>query len=170
MSYSANFLLFSCSAMSYSLQSHGLQHTRLPYPSSSPKACSNSSPVSQWCYPTQIRLWCPLLLLPSICPSIRIFSNESALHIRWPKYWSFSFSISLSKDYLGLIFFKIDWFDLLAVQGTLRVFSSTTIWKQKFFSTQPSLWSSSYIHTWLLEKNHHFDYMDLCLQSNVSAF
>ena len=62
----------------------------------------------------------PLLLLPSIFPSIRVFSNESALHIRWPKYWSFSFSISLSNEYSGLISFRIDWLDLLAVQGTLK--------------------------------------------------
>ena len=65
-------------------------------------------------------LWCLLLLLPSILPSIRDFSNESVLSIWWPKYWSFSFSISPSNEYLGLIFLKIDWFDLLAVQGTLR--------------------------------------------------
>jgi len=65
-------------------------------------------------------LFCPLLLLPSIFPSIRVFSNESALHIRWPKYWSFSFSISLSSEYLGLISFRKDWLDLLAVQGTLK--------------------------------------------------
>ena len=62
----------------------------------------------------------PLLLLPSIFPSIRVFSNESVLHIRWPKYWSFSFSISPSNEYLGLISFRIDWLDLLAVQGTLK--------------------------------------------------
>ena len=65
-------------------------------------------------------LCCPLLLLPSICPSIRVFSNESALHIRWPKYWSFSFNISPSNENLGLISFRIDWFYLLAVQGTLK--------------------------------------------------
>ena len=65
-------------------------------------------------------LCCPLLLLLSIFPSIRVFSNESALHIRWPKYWSFSFSISPSNEYSGLISFRIDWFDLLAVQGTLE--------------------------------------------------
>ena len=67
-----------------------------------------------------LTLCCPLLLLPSIFPSIRVFSSESALHIRWPKYWSFSFSISPSNEYLGLISFRIDWFDLLAVQGTLK--------------------------------------------------
>ena len=65
-------------------------------------------------------LCCPLLLLPSIIPSIRVFSNELVLHIRWPKYWSFSFSISPSNEYLGLISFRMDWLDLLAVQGTLK--------------------------------------------------
>ena len=65
-------------------------------------------------------IWRPLLLLPSIFPRIRVFSNESALHIRWPKYWSFSFTISPSNEYSGLITFRIDWFDLLAVQGTLK--------------------------------------------------
>ena len=71
--------------------------------------------------PSSHLIFChPLLLLPSIFPSIRVFSNESVLHIRWPKYWSFSFSISLSNEYLGLISFRIDWFDLFAVQGTLK--------------------------------------------------
>ena len=65
-------------------------------------------------------LCCPLLLLPSIFPSIRVFSNQSALHIRWPKYWSFSFSISTSNEHSGLISFRMDWLDLLAVQGTLK--------------------------------------------------
>ena len=78
---------------------------------------------------------CHPLLLPSIFPSIRVFSNDLALSIRWPKYWSFSFSISLSNEYSGLISFRIDWFDLLAVQGTLRVFSSTTLQKHQFFGT-----------------------------------
>ena len=95
---------------------------------------------------------CPLLLSPSIFPSIRIFSNESALHIRWPKYLSFSFSISPSNEYSGLIFFRTDWFDLLAVQGALRIYSSTTVWEHRFFSVQHSLWSNSHICTWLLEK------------------
>ena len=89
----------------------------------------------------------PLLLPPSIFLSIRIFSTESVLHIRWPKYWSFSFSISPSNEYSGLISFRIDCFDYLAVQGTLRVFSNTMVQKHQFFSTQPSLWSNSHIHT-----------------------
>ena len=90
----------------------------------------------------------PLLFLPSIFPSIRVFSNESVLHIRWPKYWSFSFNISPFNECSGLIFFRIDWFDLPAVQGNLKHHSS----KHQFFSAQPSLWSNSHIHTWLLEK------------------
>ena len=89
----------------------------------------------------------PLLLLPSIFPSIRVFSNKLALRIRWPKYWSFNFSISSSNEYSGLISFKIDWFDLLTVQGTLRVFSNTTVQKHQFFSTQLSLWFNSHICT-----------------------
>ena len=94
----------------------------------------------------------PLLPLLSIFPSIRVFYSELALYIRWPKYWSFSFSISPSNEYSELVSFRIDWFYLLAVQGTLKVFSSTTVQKHQFFSAQPSLWSSSHIHTWLLEK------------------
>ena len=84
----------------------------------------------------------PLLLLPSIFPSIRVFSSELALPIRWPRYWSFSISPSI--EYSGLISFRIDWFDLLAGQGTLkRVFSSTTVQKQQFFGAQPSSWYNS---------------------------
>ena len=94
----------------------------------------------------------PLLLLPSIFPNIRVFSNESSLHIRGPKYWSFSFNISPSNEYSGLIFFRMDWLDLLAVQGTPRVFSNTTVQKHQFFSTQLSSQSNSHIHTWPLEK------------------
>ena len=92
-----------------------------------------------------------LLLLTSIFLSIWVFSNESTLHIRWSKYWSFSFSISPSNEDSGLISFRIDWFDLLAVQVS-RVFSNTTAQKHRFFGTQLSLWSNSHIHTWLLEK------------------
>ena len=96
--------------MSTSLRSHGRQHARLLCLLLSTRDCSNSCPLSQCC--------CPLLFLPSIFPSIRVSSNESALHIRWPKYCSFS--ISPSNEYSGLIFFRIDWFGHLAVQGTLR--------------------------------------------------
>ena len=97
---------------------------------------------------------CPLSspspLLPSIFPSIWIFSNESALYIRWPKYWSFS--ISPSSEYSGLISFRIDWFDLLVVQGTLKSFSSTTVQMHQFFSAQPyyALALSSVCDYWIL--------------------
>ena len=112
-------LLFSCSVGSISFQSGGLQHARLLCPSPSPGACSNSCPLhpSVVMSSNHLILCPPLLLLPSIFPSIRVFSNKSALCIRWPKYWSFSFSISPSNKYSGLISFRIDWFDLLAVQG-----------------------------------------------------
>ena len=83
-------------------------------------------------------LCCPLLLLPSVFPSIRVFSNESALHIRWPKYWSFSFNISPSKEYSGLISFRMDWFDLLAVQGNLKSLL------QHHSSKAPILWHSAF--------------------------
>ena len=141
-------LLFSRSVVSDSLQPHGLQQARLPCPSPSPRACSNTCSLSQWCHPT-ISSCHPFLLLPSIFPSIRVFCNELALHIRCTKYWRFSFSIHLSNEYLGLISFRIEWFDLLAVQ---RVFSSTAIQKLQSFSIQPSLWSNSHISTWLMEK------------------
>ena len=87
---------------------------------------------------------CHPLLVPSVFPRIRVFSSESVLCIRWPKCWSFSFSISPSDEYSGLISFRIDWFDLLAVQSTLK-FSNITVQKHQFFSAQPSLWSNSHI-------------------------
>ena len=93
----------------------------------------------------------PLFLLPSLSSCIRVFSNGSAFCIRWPKYWSFSLNISPSSEYSGLIFFRIDWFDLLAHKRLSRVFSSTIVQKHQFFSTQPSLWFNSHIHNWLLE-------------------
>ena len=91
----------------------------------------------------------PLLLPPPIPPSIRVFSNESILRMRWPKYWSFSFSISPSSEHPGLVSFRMDWLDLLAVS---RVSSNTTVQKHQFFSTQLSWQSKSHIHTWPLEK------------------
>ena len=95
----------------------------------------------------------PLLLLPSIFPSIRAFSNESALCIRWPKYWSFSFNINPSNEYSVLTSFRINWFDLLAVQGTLKSLLQHTVQKHQFFSAQLSSQSNSHIHTWLLKKS-----------------
>ena len=106
--------MFSHSVMSYSLQPHGLQHTRSPCPSPSPRVCSNSCPLTQWCHPTISSSVIPIYSCLQSFPA-----SESALPIRWPQYWSFSFSISPFSEYLGLISFRIDWFDLLAIQGTL---------------------------------------------------
>ena len=94
----------------------------------------------------------PLLFPPSIFPSIRVFSNESVLHIRWPKYWTFSFSISPSNEYSGLISFRIDWFDLLAVQGILKSLPPAPQFKNINSSALSFLQSNSHIHTGLLEK------------------
>ena len=111
----------------------------------------------------------PLLLLPPTPPSIRAFSNESALRIRWPKYWSFSFNISPSNEHPGLISFRMDWLDLLAVQGTLKSLlqhhSSSINSSALSFLYSPTLTSIHY--HW---KNHSLDQTDLCWQSHVSAF
>ena len=127
------------------LQTHGLQHARLPCPSPTPELKLMSIVLVM---PSKHLILChPLLLPPLIFPSIRIFSNESVLHIRWPKYWSFSFNISPSNEYLGLTSFRIDWLDLLAVQGTLKSLLYNTVQKHQFFSAQLSLESNSNIHT-----------------------
>ena len=94
----------------------------------------------------------PLLLLLPIPPRIRVFSNESTLPMRWPKYWSFSFSIIPSNEHPGLISFRMNWLDLLQSKGLSRVFSNTTVQKHQFLSAQLSSQSNSHIHTWPLEK------------------
>ena len=119
---------------------------------------------------THLILYHLLLLLPSIFPSIRVFSNESALCIRWPKYWSFSFSISPSNEYSGLISFTIGWFDLLAVQGTLKSLLQHHSSKALNSSVLSLLYSITLISLHDDRKNHNFNYRDLCWQSNVSAF
>ena len=108
--------LFSHPVVSDSLRPHGPQHTSPPCPSPSPEVCLSSCPLHQWCHPAMSSSDALILLLPLIFPNIRDFSSESAILIRWPKYWNFSFSISPSKEYSGLISFKTDWFDLLSVQ------------------------------------------------------
>ena len=124
--------------MSNFLQHHGLQHTRLPYPSPIPGDCSNMSTESVMTS-NHLILCFPLLLLPSAFPSMRVFSNESVLRIRWPEYWSFSFSISPFNEYSGLISLRIDQFDLLAVQGTLKSLiqhhssKASILWCSDFF-------------------------------------
>ena len=131
--------------MSYSLQPHGLQHARLPYPllhisQNLPKLMSIKSVM-----PSNHLILChPLLLPPLIFSRIKVFSSESVFCIRWPKYWSFSFSISLSNEYSGLISFRTDWFDLLAVQGTLKSLlqhhssKASVPWCSAFFMVQLS--------------------------------
>ena len=135
-------LLFSHSDMSGSLQPHGLKHARLPC--SSLLSLLNLMPIKSEMPPNHLILCCPLLLLPSIFPSIRVFSNEVALCIRWPKDWHFSFSISPSRDWfpLGLI-------GLISVlsKGLSGVFFSIKILNHQLFCIQPSLWSNSHICT-----------------------
>ena len=132
--------------MSKSLLPHELQHARLPCPSLSPGVSSNLCALMS---SNHLILCCPLLLLPSIFPSFRVFSSESLLHIRWPN--DRSFSISPSNEYSKLNSFRIDWFDLLAVQGTLKSLlqhhslKASILWHSAFFMGQLS-------HTWLLEK------------------
>ena len=106
--------------MSDSLRPHGLQHARLPCPSPTPRACSNSCPSSWWCRPTISFSVIPFSSWLQSFPASGSFFNESVLRIRWPKCWSFSFSISPSNEYSGLISFRMDLFDLLAIQGTLK--------------------------------------------------
>ena len=108
---------------------------------SSPKTMSIESVMPS----SHLILCCPLLLLPPIPPSIRVFSNESALRNKWPKYWSFSFNIIPSNENTGLISFRMDWLDLLAVTLS-RVFSNTTVQKHQFFGTHLSSQSNSHIH------------------------
>ena len=113
-------LFFSCSVVSNSLQPHGLQHSRLPCASLFPRVCSNSCLLSQWCYLTISSSAAPFSLCLQSLPVSGSFSNELTLCIRWPNYWSFSFSINPSNEHSRLICLRIDWLDLLAVQRTLK--------------------------------------------------
>ena len=129
--------------MSNSLRPHELQHAWPLYPSPTAGVYPSPCPLSWWCHPA-ISPSVPFLLLPSIIPSIRVFSNESALPIRWQKYWSFSLNISPSNEYSGLISFRIDWLDILAVQGTLKSLlqhhssKASILWLSAFFIVQNS--------------------------------
>ena len=136
-----------------SLQPHGLQHARFPCPSPFPRACSNSRPLSRWCHPTTSSSVVPVSSCPQSFPASGFFSNELALGIRWPKYWSFSFSFSFSinssNEYSGLIFFRIDWFDLLAVHRTLKSLlqhhssKALILWFSAFFMEVWKVWKCS---------------------------
>ena len=143
--------LFSRSVVSDTMQPRTLQHARLPCPSPSPRACSNSRPLSQWCQPNILFSVIPFSLCLQSFPAPGTFLM-SALHIRWPKYWSFIFSLNPSNEYSGLLFLRVDWFYLLAVQGTLKSLFQHHSSKHQSFGAQPSLWSNSHIHTWLLAK------------------
>ena len=151
LSLSISSVQFSCSVVFNSLQPCELKHAGLLSLSPIPEL-AHSCPLSWWCHPVNLILYCPLLLLRSVFSSIRVFFSESVLHIRWPEYWSFSFSISLSNEYSGLISFRMTGLNSLQSKGLSRVFSNTTVWKHQIFGTQPSLWSNSNIHTWLLKK------------------
>ena len=152
---------FSSVTQSYlTLWPHRLQHARLPCPSTTPRSCSNMSIESVMS--SNHLILCHPLLLPSLFPSIRVSSNELVLCIRWPKYWSFSFSISPSNEYLGLISLRIDWLDLLAVQGTLKSLPQHHSSKASKASKASILWSSA-VFIWTFtsicdyQKNHIFD-------------
>ena len=112
----------------------------------------------------------PLLLPPSIFPSIRVFSSESVLLVRWPEYWSFSVNISPQNEYSGLISFRMDWSDLFAVQGTFKSLLPTTQFKSINSSVLSFLYGPTLTSIHDYWKNHSFDQTDLCWQSNVSAF
>ena len=163
-------MLFSSpSVMSDSLQTHRLQHTRFPFLAISQSLLKLKS-IELVMTSNHLILYHPVLILHSIFPSIRAFSSESLLHISWPKCWSFSFNISPPNEYLGLISFRIDWFDFLPVQGTLKSLlqhhssKSHILWRSAFFMDQLSF---SYMTT---GKTIALDYMNLCRQNNVSVF
>ena len=142
---------FSRSVMSNSLWPHGLQHPRPPCPLPTPRVYSNMSTESVMT--SKHLIVCrPLLLSSSIFPSIRVFSNESALRTRWPEYWSFSFNISPSNEHQD--WSPLEWTGWISLQskGLSRVFSNTTVQKHQFFGAQLSSQSNSHIHTWPLEK------------------
>ena len=149
-------MLFSYSVVSNSSQPHGLQHARLPCPSPSPRACSDSCPLSRWCQPTILSS----VVLFSSClqsfPSIRVFFNESVFASGGQRIGALAKELAKES---ALPMNIQDWFPLgltgwisLQSKGLSRVFSNTTVQKQQFFGTQPSLWSNSHIHIWLLEK------------------
>ena len=151
-----SLLLFSCSVLSNSSQPHGLEHARLPCPLPTPGVYSNPCPLSLVMPSNHLILCHPLLLLPSIFPSSMVFTNESALRIRWPKDWSFSFNINPSNEHSGLISFRMDWLDLLAVQGSIA--SSPTIHFKSINSSVLSfLYSSTLTSIHDYWRNHSFD-------------
>ena len=155
--------------MSDSLWSYGLQHARLPCPSPSPRACSDSCPLSLWFHPT-ISSSAPLFLLPSVFPSLRVFSSELLFASSSQTILASASASVLPVSTQG--FFPLGLTGLISLlsKGLSRVFSNTTIQKHQFFAAKPSLWSNTQHPYMTVEKNHSFAYTDLCQQSDVSAF
>ena len=164
---------FACTSVQFSrsvvcdyLRPHESQHARPPCPSPTPRVYPNSCLLSRWCHPAISSSVFPFSSCLQSFPASGFFSSQSVLHIRWPKDWSFSFSISPCNEYSGLISFGMDWFDLLEVQGTLKSLlqhhssRASILQRSVFFTVQ---FSQEY---W---KNYSFDYTDHCQQSNVST-
>ena len=155
--------------MSDSLRPHGLQHARPPCPSLTPRIYQNPCPLSWWCHPTISSHVIPFNSCLQSFPASGVFSNESALHIRWSKIWSFSFNISPSNEHLGLISFRMDWLDLLAVQRTLKSLlqhhssKASILWCSAFFIVQLS-------HPYMTTRKTIALTRLLCWQSNISFF
>ena len=148
------YVQFSHSLMSDSLWPHGLQHPMPPCPSLTPRACSNSCPLSWWCHPIISSSFVPF---SSCLQSFPVFFNESVLRIQLPKYWSFSYSISPSNEHSGLISFRMDWFDLLVVQGTLQESSLIPQFKTINSSALSFLYGPPLTSIHDYWKNHSFD-------------
>ena len=162
--FSVQFSLSTCPTLCDPIE---LQHVRFPCPSLSCRVCTNSCLLTQWCYPT-ISFSVALFSCPqSFAASGSFPMSQSALRIRWRKYWSFSFSITPSNEYLGLISCRTDWFDHFAVQGTLKSLplhnlKAATLPHSAFFMVQLS-------YLYLTLEKYSFDYTDFCQQSDVSA-
>ena len=161
MLLSTSWVQLSGSVMSDSLWTHRQQHARPPCPSPTPWSLLKLMSIESVMPSSHFMLCHPFLLLPSIFPSITIFSNELILWIRWLKYWSISFSISPSNEYSGLISFRMDWFDLLAVQGTQES-STTPQFKSINFLALSFLYNPTLTSIHDYWKNHNYNYVDLC--------
>ena len=163
----SNIFLFNCSVVSNSLWPHGLQHTRLLCPSLSPGVCSDVMSF-ELVMPSNHLILCRPLLLHAVLPGIRVFSNESVLCTRWPKYWSFS--ISPTNEYLGLISFWVDWFDLSCCPRDSQESSPAPQFESISSLVLSLLYDPTLTSVHDYWKIHSFDYMAVCWQSDVSAF
>ena len=160
---------FSCSVVSDSLRPHGLQHARLPCPLPTPRAYLNSWPLSEWWHPTISSSVIPFSSHPQSFPSSGSLQMSQLSASGGHSIGSFSLSISPSNEHSGLISFRMDWLDLLPVQGTLKSLFQHHSSKASILGAQSYLWSNSHISLWPLEKSY-YDYAELCWQSDISAF